>query len=97
MDEQVPDTGKPVVAACEPIVVKVEPGKIYSWCTCGISEKQPFCDSRHKYIEGTPYRSLKVSFDKEEEVWFCQCKQTTTPPFCDGSHHQASLSLFHQR
>ena len=33
-----------------------------------------------------PYTSLKIEFDKEEEVWFCQCKQTKTPPFCDGSH-----------
>ena len=92
MEEQIPDTGKPVTAACEPVVVKVEPGKVYSWCTCGVSVKQPFCDSRHKYIDGMPYRSLKVSFDKEEEVWFCQCKQTTTPPFCDGTHHAVKSS-----
>ena len=75
MEHQIPHTGKPVAAACEPVMVKVEPGKVYSWCTCGISEKQPFCDSRHKYLEGMPYRSLKLTFDKEEEVWFCQCKQ----------------------
>jgi len=25
-------------------------------------------------------------FDKEEEVYFCQCKKTKTPPFCDDTH-----------
>jgi CDGSH-type Zn-finger protein len=84
--EQIPDTGKPQSSECHPIAINVVPGKVYAWCTCGLTDKQPFCDSRHKYIEGSPYRSLKVSFDKEEEVWFCQCKQTSTPPFCDNTH-----------
>ena len=88
----IPDTGLPQSAICDPIAVKVEPGKVYSWCTCGLSEKQPFCDSRHKNIEGMPYRSLKVSFEKEEEVWFCQCKHTSTPPFCDGTHHAVAAA-----
>jgi CDGSH-type Zn-finger protein len=35
-----------------------------------------------------PYKSIKVEFEKEEEVWFCQCKQTKTPPYCDGSHNK---------
>lgn len=76
---------KPVVVANEPAIVKVEPGKVYSWCSCGLSEKQPFCDSKHKEIEGIPFRSVKVLFDKEEAIRFCQCKQTKTPPFCDES------------
>ncbi len=50
------------IAAEEPMVVAVVPEKIYSWCTCGLSEKQPFCDGRHKTIEGMPFRSLKVQF-----------------------------------
>jgi len=82
---------KPVVYKCEPALVKVEPGKIYSWCTCGLSEKQPLCDGAHKKIEGMPFRSLKVEFDSEQEVWFCQCKQTKTPPFCDGTHHTVKM------
>jgi CDGSH-type Zn-finger protein len=91
--EQFPDTGKPFPAECHPIAIKVEPGKTYSWCTCGLSEKQPFCDSRHKYIDNMPFRSLKVVFDKEEEVWFCQCKMTSTPPFCDGTHHEVKKTM----
>ena len=82
----IPNEGLPKVAAKEPIAVKVEPGKIYSWCTCGLSVKQPFCDGIHKTIEGMPYRSQKIEFTEEKEVWLCQCKQTKNPPYCDGSH-----------
>lgn len=91
----IPNKGLPKIAKTEPAIVKVEPGKIYSWCTCGLSEKQPFCDGAHKMIEPIineqgesvlPYRSLKVQFEKEEEIMFCQCKQTKTPPYCDDSH-----------
>ena len=82
----IPNEGLPIVAMAEPFCITVEPGKVYAWCTCGLSEKQPFCDGKHKCVEGMPYRSLKVEFTEEKEVCFCQCKQTKTPPFCDGSH-----------
>jgi len=95
--EIIPNENLPHIAAKEPVMVKVVPGKIYAWCTCGLSEKQPFCDGTHKKIEPLvnelgesvmPYRSLKVEYEKEEELWFCQCKQTKNPPYCDGSHKQ---------
>jgi CDGSH-type Zn-finger protein len=84
--ETILNEGLPKTQACEPIGIMVEPGKIYSWCSCGLTLKSPFCDSMHKNIENTPFRSVKVQFDKAEEIWFCQCKQTKTPPFCDQSH-----------
>ncbi len=84
--ELIPNENFPIIAACNPKTIKVEAGKIYSWCTCGLSEKQPFCDGSHKKIEGMPYRSMKVQFEKETEIAFCQCKHSKTPPFCDGSH-----------
>lgn len=87
--EQIPNEGFPRCAADSPTCVKVEPGKIYAWCTCGISEKQPFCDGQHKNIEGLPYKSLKVEFTEEKEVWFCNCKKTKNPPYCDGSHRES--------
>ena len=31
-----------------PYKVKVEKGKTYFWCSCGLSAKQPFCDGSHK-------------------------------------------------
>jgi CDGSH-type Zn-finger protein len=84
--EIIPNENLPRVAECEPAIVKVQAGKVYSWCTCGLSVTQPFCDHAHRSIEGKPYKSIKVMFDKDEEVYFCQCKQTKTPPFCDDSH-----------
>lgn len=83
----IPNENFPRVAGNGPLAVTVVPGKIYAWCTCGLSEKQPFCDGKHKSIDALPYQSLKVSFEEEKEVWFCQCKKTKTPPFCDGSHN----------
>lgn len=90
MEETIPNEGLPRISHCEPVGIMVEPGKVYSWCSCGLTEKTPFCDSNHKRIEGTPFKSVKVLFDKAEEVWFCQCKQTKTPPFCDSSHKTLS-------
>jgi len=84
--ELLPNENFPRCAKAEPFLLKTEPGKVYSWCTCGLSEKQPLCDSRHKNIEGLPYRSIKIRFEKEEEILLCQCKQTKTPPYCDDTH-----------
>ena len=95
--ETIPNEDLPKIAACEPAGIIVEPGKVYSWCSCGLSEKEPFCDNTHRKIvrrtpdgEGLPFRSVKVMFDKAEEIWFCQCKQTKTPPFCDQTHKTLS-------
>ncbi len=84
--ETIPNENLPRIAECEPMVIKVQPGKVYSWCSCGLSVTQPFCDNMHRNIEGTPYRSIKVMFEKEEEIYFCRCKHTRTPPFCDDTH-----------
>lgn len=86
----IPADGLPKIAACEPAGIQVEPGKIYSWCSCGLTATEPFCDSAHKNVIGMPFRSVKVKFEQAGEVWFCQCKQTKTPPFCDNSHKKLS-------
>lgn len=80
------DESLPKLAKCEPTLVKVEPGKIYAWCTCGLSYTQPFCDGKHKSVESLLFKSFKCQFEKEEEVWLCNCKRTGNPPYCDGSH-----------
>jgi CDGSH-type Zn-finger protein len=74
------------IAAKFPQSVLVEKDKNYAWCTCGLSEKQPFCDGKHKAIDGMPFAPQIVKFEEEKEIWFCQCKQTKNPPFCDGAH-----------
>tara|TARA_B100000029_G_C17364633_1_gene883801 strand:- start:227 stop:469 length:243 start_codon:yes stop_codon:yes gene_type:complete len=68
----------------KPYKIKVEKGKTYFWCSCGISNKQPFCDGSHKR-EGK-FKSLKYLADESKELYFCGCKKTQHPPFCDGSH-----------
>jgi CDGSH-type Zn-finger protein len=67
-----------------PIAIDVEAGKIYWWCRCGLSQRQPFCDGTHKGTDSSP---LKYTAAENGTVWFCACKRTATPPLCDGSHN----------
>lgn len=68
-----------------PYEVTLDEGKTYFWCTCGLSQKQPFCDGAHKGSDlGLKSHSFKS--DTEKKVWLCGCKKTKNPPFCDGSH-----------
>ena len=74
----------PVTAQRGPFKVKVEKGKTYSWCACGLSQAQPFCDGSHRK-EGK-FKSLKYYSEESKDMYFCGCKKTKNPPFCDGSH-----------
>ena len=76
--------GNLVTARKSPFKVKVEKGKTYSWCACGLSQAQPFCDGSHRK-EGK-FKSLKYSSEESKDMYFCGCKMTKNPPFCDGSH-----------
>jgi CDGSH-type Zn-finger protein len=67
-----------------PFFVDVEEGKTYSWCTCGFSAQQPFCDGAHK--TQSDLKSLKWTAPETKKVVLCGCKKTKKPPFCDGSH-----------
>lgn len=77
------DDSKPVIAAKEPFAVEVEAGKKYFWCTCGKSDKQPFCDGSH---QGSSFTPLMWEADSDGTKYFCGCKATNRQPFCDGSH-----------
>ena len=74
---------EPVVAQKSPIKQELEAGQSYFWCSCGYSEKQPYCNGAHKEHGMAP---MKVDSDKDQTVFFCGCKQTKTPPYCDGTH-----------
>ena len=67
----------------EPYCIHVIKGKKYAWCSCGLSEKQPFCDGSHRI---TKYKPIVFTADKNDTVYFCGCKHTKKKPFCDGSH-----------
>ena len=75
---------KPVSAQKSPYKVKVEKGKTYFWCACGLALKQPFCDGSHK--KERQFKSLKYLATESKEVFFCGCKMTSHQPLCDGSH-----------
>lgn len=75
---------KPKVAAKNPAKVDVEEGKKYAWCTCGLSESQPFCDGKHA---GTDFKPHVFTAEKSEACFFCQCKQSANGMLCDGSHN----------
>ena len=80
--EGIPDV--PFSRGSSPATVKVKGGRRYSWCACGLSKTQPFCDNTHR--GSTTMRSLKFTPLKDGEVHLCMCKRTKNPPFCDGSH-----------
>lgn len=74
---------KPKIAACFPQQVEIEAGKKYAYCTCGLSENQPFCDGKHK---GSNFTPIVFEAEKSETAYYCQCKHTGNAPHCDGTH-----------
>ena len=72
--------------ACDnsPVAVELKEGVKYSWCSCGLSSIQPFCDGQHR---GTSYTPIKFVAEESKTVYFCNCKQTKNACFCDGSHN----------
>lgn len=76
---------KPIVYAKEPEALKLEKGKTYQWCACGLSKNQPFCDGSHKVTDITPVALVPKD---GYMLWLCNCKHTRRPPFCDGAHNK---------
>jgi len=66
-----------------PVRVELKQGQIYTWCACGRSSTQPFCDGSHV---GTGLDPLVFEAERDGEIYLCTCKQTRTPPVCDKSH-----------
>jgi len=74
---------KAVRVSDTPFAVQVEEGKKYVWCSCGKSEKQPFCDGAHK---GSEFSPVRFTATESKKIFFCGCKLTASQPICDGSH-----------
>jgi CDGSH-type Zn-finger protein len=73
----------PVAAQKGAYTTEVEEGKTYSWCACGLSKKQPFCDGAHK---GTGLAPIRYTATRSGKVHFCGCKESVNRPLCDGTH-----------
>ncbi|XP_062303787.1 CDGSH iron-sulfur domain-containing protein 3, mitochondrial-like [Osmerus eperlanus] len=78
---------EPVIASKKPLKVELVGGKRYSWCTCGHSKKQPFCDGAHK-TKAQGLAPLRFVPEQDSTAWLCGCKYTNNPPYCDGTHKQ---------
>ncbi len=80
----------PLVVAKHPFKVEVEAGKKYFWCSCGLSQKQPFCDGAHKAHKNSDgssvMKSLPFEAGENKTIFLCGCKHSKTPPFCDSTH-----------
>ena len=75
----------PTIAQRKPCLVRVEEGKTYFWCACGLSSKQPFCDGSH---QGSKFTPMAFVCDESKDYFLCQCKYSGNKPYCDGSHKE---------
>jgi CDGSH iron-sulfur domain-containing protein 3 len=73
----------PAIAQKGPYPVQVEAGKIYYWCSCGLSKSQPFCNGSHA---GTGLSPIKIEAAETKTVYLCGCKSSKAGVFCDGTH-----------
>lgn len=67
----------------EPYPIEVQAGNTYAWCSCGLSKTQPFCDESHQLTDCMPF---EFTATENKVIYFCGCKQTASPPLCDGCH-----------
>lgn len=74
---------KPKIAGTIPETILLEAGKTYAWCSCGLSNDQPFCNGSHK---GTGFKAFVFESEFRQQANFCTCKLTSNPPYCDGAH-----------
>ncbi|XP_011696131.1 PREDICTED: CDGSH iron-sulfur domain-containing protein 3, mitochondrial [Wasmannia auropunctata] len=84
------DTG--VIYDKKPFRIRLTAGKNYSWCLCGRSKSQPFCDGTHKDIFfKIKLRPIRFTVSETKDYWLCNCKQTSNRPFCDGTHKRPDI------
>ena len=81
----IPDTApaRPMATRLSPYMVDAKPGVSYTWCACGRSATQPFCDGSHK---GTGLKPIGFTVETSQTVHLCGCRTSGNKPFCDSSH-----------
>ena len=77
---------EPQIASKVPFPLELKSGR-YSWCACGRSQQQPFCDGSH---QGSAFEPIvfEVEQPRDGVLWLCGCKQSRRKPFCDGRHNK---------
>ncbi|MCH9633417.1 MAG: hypothetical protein S4CHLAM7_01420 [Chlamydiae bacterium] len=70
-----------------PYKIAVKKGDKKSFCSCGASQKPPFCDGSHKGSSQEPYR---ITFEEDRNISICGCGKSKKMPYCDGSHKCSS-------
>lgn len=71
-----------------PHTVTLVKGETYSWCTCGRSKSQPFCDGEsHKHTGKEPLNFTHEGETTDKAI-LCGCKNNRpeSGAYCDGSH-----------
>ena len=63
---------KPYIAQKCPFNMQLQPGKQYLYCTCGLSNTQPFCDNSH---EGTKFKPITFVGKPQKYTSICGCKR----------------------
>ena len=87
----------PEGAAAPPSSRAITLGSPYTYCSCGHSQTDPFCDST---CASAPLALLHhahppLAFTctkRQTFVLLCGCKRTRDPPFCDGSHSKLTMA-----
>ncbi|MCG6659617.1 glutamate synthase [Halomonas campisalis] len=74
---------KPVISDNKPIKTPLEKGKTYTFCMCGRSGDQPFCDGSHA---GTGIKPKQFTVEQDGDAYLCRCKHSKNLPYCDGTH-----------
>jgi len=76
---------EPVIAQKSPYKVELDEGQKYAFCTCSLSEKQPYCNGAHK--GAGEFKPNIFIAEKSGTVFLCGCKRTRDTPYCDGTHN----------
>ena len=74
---------KLVIAQKKPYHYTATKSEKVTWCSCGKSAKQPFCDGSHK---GGDFRPVILDVEEGKSYAFCGCKKSNNGPICDGTH-----------
>jgi len=95
------EPNKPHSPQYGPYAVNCEANKKYLWCSCGMSNTQPWCNDKCERLPG--YRPIAFIPRYTQTYKLCGCKHGEFAPLCDGSHkwvraynnpRQATLAIF---